>query len=82
MKCNRFKKVQQSDLTVGAEVGCGNLEGDLIIGEFVHLLCQKVGFSHQSVGFDNLLSESGKALAKKLIPVTKKQIHRDAFYRV
>jgi len=66
--------VQRSDLAVGTEVGCRNLKGDLIVGKFVHLLCQKIGFSHQSVGFDDLLSESREALTKKLIPVSNAHI--------
>lgn len=65
--------VQRSDLAVGAEVGCRNLKSDLIVSQFVHLLCQKVGFSHQGVGFHDLLPESRKALTKKLIPDTHKQ---------
>lgn len=62
--------VQRSDLAVGAEVGCRDLKGDLIVSQFAHLLCQKVGFSHQSVGFHDLLPESRKALTEKLIPDT------------
>lgn len=62
--------VQRPDLAVGAEVGCRNLKGDLIVCQFVHLLRQKVGFSHQGVGFHNLLSETRQALTKKLIPDT------------
>lgn len=67
--------VQRSNLTVGTEVGCRNLKGDLIVSQFVHLLCQKVGFSHQGVGFHNLLPESRKALTKKLIPDTHTHTH-------
>lgn len=63
--------VQRSDLSVGTEVGSRNLKGDLIVGEFVHVLGQKVGLSHQSVGLDDLLPESRQTLAEKLIPVSQ-----------
>lgn len=65
--------VQRSDLAVGAEVGGRNLKGDLIVRQFVHLLRQEVGFSHQRVGFHDLLPESRKALTKKLISDTERQ---------
>lgn len=63
-----FNKCEQAYLAVGTEVGSRNLKSDLIVCEFVHLLSQKVGFSHQSVGFDDLLSEPRQTLTKKLIP--------------
>lgn len=62
--------VQRSDLAVGAEVRCRDLEGDLIVGQFAHLLGQKVGLSHQRVGFHHLLPESREALTEQLIPDT------------
>ncbi len=70
--------VQRSDLAVGAEVGCRNLKGDLIVSQFIHLLRQEVGLSHQRVGFHDLLPESRKALTKKLIPDTHTHTHRDS----
>ena len=69
--------IQRSDLAVGAEVGCRDLKGDLIVSQFAHLLCQKVGFSHQSVGFHDLLPESRKALTEKLIPDTHTHTHTE-----
>lgn len=59
---------QRSDLAIGAEVGRGDLQCDLIIRQCAHLLGQKVGFSHQSVSFHNLLPEPRKALPEQLIP--------------
>lgn len=56
------------DLAVGAEVGRWDLQRDLVIRQHVHLLGHKVSFSHQSVGFHNLLPEPGKALTKELVP--------------
>lgn len=56
------------DLAVGAEVGRWDLQRDLVIRQRVHLLGQKVGFSHQSVGFHNLLPEPGEALTEELVP--------------
>lgn len=64
-----------SDLAVGTEVGCRNLKGDLIVSQFVHLFCQKVGLSHQGVGFHDLFPESRKALTKKLVSVTENKDH-------
>lgn len=70
--------VQRSDLAIGAEVCCRDLKGDLIVSQFVHLLCQKVGFSHQGVGFHDLLPESREALTKQLVPDTRTHTeHRD-----
>lgn len=67
----------RSDLAVGAEVGRWDLQRDLVIRQHVHLLGQIVGFSHQSVGFHNLLPESGKALTEQLIPAaTHARTHR------
>lgn len=63
--------LKKSDLAVGTEVGSRNLKGDLVVGEFVHFLSQKVGFSHQSVGLDDLLPESRQTLAEKLIPASQ-----------
>lgn len=76
----REVRVQRSNLAVGAEVGSGDLKGDLIVGEFVHLLCQKVGLSHQSVGSDNLLPEPRQTLTEEFVPVSHRQTdvtHRD-----
>lgn len=69
--------VKRSDLAVGAEVRGGDLKGDLIVRLFVHLLGQKVGFSHQGVGFHNLLPESRKALTEQLIPDKQTQTHTE-----
>lgn len=63
-----------SDLAIGTEVGSWNLKSDLIVCQFVHLLRQKVGLSHQGVGFHDLLPEPRKTLTKELIPI-KEHIH-------
>lgn len=68
---------QGSDLVVGTEIGCGNLKSDLIVGQFVHLFRQKVGFSHQGVGFDDLLPEPRKTLTKKHITVSHTHTHTE-----
>lgn len=70
---NREVRLQRSDLAVGAEVGSRDLKGDLIVGEFFHLLGQKVGLSHQSVGSDNLLPEPRQTLTEELVPVSHRQ---------
>lgn len=54
-------------LAVGTEVCGGDLEGDLVVGLFAHLLGQKVGLSHKGVGFYDLLPQSREALPEQLI---------------
>lgn len=56
------------DLAVGAEVGRGDLQRDLVIRQRAHLLGQEVGFSHQRVGLHHLLPEPGEALTEELVP--------------
>lgn len=70
------------DLAVGAEVCGGDLKGDLVVGLFAHLLGQKVGLSHQSVGFHNLLPQSREALTEQLIPDTQTHPHRETAQRL
>lgn len=67
------------DLAIGAEVSRGDLQRDLIIRQRVHLLGQKVGFSHQSVGLDDLLPEPGQALTEQLIPANAQTLADETF---
>lgn len=67
--------VGEADLAVGAKVCGGDLKGDLVVGLFAHLLGQKVGLSHKSVGFHDLLPEPREALAEQLISNTHTHTH-------
>lgn len=66
-----------SHFAVGAEVGGRYLQRDLVVGEFVHLLGQEVGLSHQCVCSHHLLAQPRQTLAEQLVP----EKHRGTFTR-
>ncbi len=62
--------VSVSHLAVCAEVGGRDLQRELIVGEFVHLLGQKVSLSHQSIRSNHLLTQPRQTLTEELVPET------------
>ena len=55
---------QQPHLPVGIETGGGNLEGHFIFCSFVQLFRDVTSFSHQQVGFHNLLPQPHQAVTQ------------------
>lgn len=60
---------EDADLSIGAQVGSWDLQGDFELRVLAHLLGQKVGLSDERVGLHYVLPQFGQALLEQLIPV-------------